>query len=114
MTVRGSGPVVLAGRDITKAFGATHALRGVDFEIHAGEVVALIGENGAGKSTLMKILSGVYGPTSGTIELRGEPVTFADPSRARDELGWETTKSIEDMCADTWRWQSANPQGYPG
>ncbi|REF29769.1 UDP-glucose 4-epimerase GalE [Calidifontibacter indicus] len=42
------------------------------------------------------------------------PVTFADPSRARDELGWQTTKSIEDMCADTWRWQSANPQGYPG
>ena len=82
MTVRGSGPVVLAGRDITKAFGATHALRGVDFEIHAGEVVALIGENGAGKSTLMKILSGVQGPTSGTIELRGEPVTFADPTEA--------------------------------
>lgn len=42
------------------------------------------------------------------------PVTFADPTRAANELGWRTTKSIEDMCADTWRWQSANPQGYPG
>jgi len=82
MTVRDNAPVVLAGRDITKAFGATHALRGVDFEIHEGEVIALVGENGAGKSTLMKILSGVQGPTSGTIELRGEPVVFASPAEA--------------------------------
>lgn len=42
------------------------------------------------------------------------PVTYADPTRALHELGWRTTKSIEDMCADTWRWQSANPQGFPG
>lgn len=41
------------------------------------------------------------------------PITYADPSRALAELGWRTTKSVEDMCADTWRWQSANPQGYP-
>ena len=82
MTLDPNAPVVLAGRDITKAFGATHALRGVDFEVHAGEVVALIGENGAGKSTLMKILSGVQPPTSGTIELDGQDVTFASTTEA--------------------------------
>ena len=82
MTLRENAPVVLAGHNITKAFGATHALRGVDFEIRAGEVVALIGENGAGKSTLMKILSGVQPPTSGTIELDGEPIAFASTTDA--------------------------------
>ena len=39
--------------------------------------------------------------------------SYADPSRAQAELGWRAVKSVEDMCADTWRWQSANPHGYP-
>ena len=39
--------------------------------------------------------------------------SYADPSRAKDELGWETTKTVDDMCADTWRWQQNNPNGYP-
>jgi UDP-glucose 4-epimerase len=38
---------------------------------------------------------------------------YADPSRARQELGWTATRTIDDMCADTWRWQSLNPGGYP-
>lgn len=42
------------------------------------------------------------------------PAYWADPSRANTELGWRTEKSIDDMCADTWRWQSQNPDGYPG
>jgi UDP-glucose 4-epimerase len=42
------------------------------------------------------------------------PAYWADPSRAADELGWRTTRTIDDMCADTWRWQSQNPEGYPG
>lgn len=41
------------------------------------------------------------------------PQLWADPARAKEELGWEAKLSIADMCADTWRWQSANPQGYP-
>ena len=40
--------------------------------------------------------------------------SYADPSRANAELGWSTTKSVEEMCADAWRWQSQNPQGYAG
>ncbi|ACZ32084.1 UDP-glucose 4-epimerase [Xylanimonas cellulosilytica DSM 15894] len=40
--------------------------------------------------------------------------SYADPTRAREELGWTATRTIDDMCADTWRWQSANPQGFPG
>jgi ABC-type glutathione transport system ATPase component len=49
---------VMRAREINKVFGATHALRGVDFEVIPGRVTALFGENGAGKSTLMKILAG--------------------------------------------------------
>ncbi len=41
------------------------------------------------------------------------PVSYADPSKAGRELGWEAVHGIDEMCADTWRWQSANPQGYP-
>lgn len=40
------------------------------------------------------------------------PVVYADPSKAKEELGWETKKTLEDMCRDGWNWQSQNPQGY--
>lgn len=69
---------------ITKAYGGTHALRGVDFEIRRGAVTVLLGENGAGKSTLMKIMSGVEQPTSGHVELDGRRVEFGSPSDAVD------------------------------
>jgi ribose transport system ATP-binding protein len=69
-------------RQIVKAFGQNEVLRRVDLDIHAGEVHALAGENGAGKSTLMKILQGVYTITSGSIEVRGEPVTIRDTADA--------------------------------
>ena len=51
-------PAHLAVRGIHKRFGGVHALRGVDFEVARGEVMALVGDNGAGKSTLMKVLAG--------------------------------------------------------
>src|SRR5690606_10909208 len=78
------GEVVLAAQNIAKAYGRIHALKGVNFEIRRGQVTTLFGENGAGKSTLMKVLSGVIQPTSGTIILDGEPVTFNSSTEARD------------------------------
>lgn len=78
-----TGDVVLAARNIAKSYGNIHALKGVNFDIHRGQVTTLFGENGAGKSTLMKILSGVVRPTSGEIELDGKPVTFASSTDAR-------------------------------
>lgn len=74
--------IVLRARSITKEYGVTKALKGVDFEIRAGKVTTLFGENGAGKSTLMKILSGVEQPTSGTLEVNGELVSFASTTDA--------------------------------
>ncbi|MFC6490019.1 sugar ABC transporter ATP-binding protein [Nitratireductor sp. GCM10026969] len=76
--------VVLSARNIAKSFGNIHALKGVNFDVHRGEVTTLFGENGAGKSTLMKVLSGVIQPSSGEIVLEGRPVTFHSSSEARD------------------------------
>lgn len=69
-------------RGIEKRFGGVRALRGVDFDLHAGEVHVLLGENGAGKSTLMSVLSGVITPDQGTVTLGGQAVQFATPREA--------------------------------
>ena len=71
--------------NIHKAFGATRALKGVDFEVMPGEVHAIIGENGAGKSTLMKILSGAHVPDGGKMELAGAPYAPANPLSAQEK-----------------------------
>jgi ribose transport system ATP-binding protein len=68
---------------VTKRFGATVALAGVDFAVPAGSVHALVGENGAGKSTLMKILSGAHAADDGVMRLDGEPYAPRDPLHAR-------------------------------
>jgi len=54
--------VLFSAKDITKTFGGTQALKGVELEIHPGEIVGLVGENGAGKSTLLKIIIGATAP----------------------------------------------------
>jgi ribose transport system ATP-binding protein len=70
-------------RGVAKRFGAVQALDGVDLEVRAGEVHALVGENGAGKSTLMKVLAGAHAPDAGTMALFGEPYSPEGPLAAR-------------------------------
>ncbi|MDC0434230.1 sugar ABC transporter ATP-binding protein [bacterium] len=76
--------VVLSARNVSKSFGAVRALKGVNFDVHRGEVTTLFGENGAGKSTLMKILSGVMTPTSGELILDSEAVRIGSTIEARE------------------------------
>ena len=90
-------PPVLSLRGISKQFGAVSVLRDIDLEVHAGEVVALVGDNGAGKSTLIKILAGVHQPTSGTILFDGREVALDSPSRALD-LGIATVFQDLALC----------------
>ncbi|WP_235543576.1 ATP-binding cassette domain-containing protein [Phycicoccus sp. Soil803] len=75
----------MALKEVAKSFGAVTALRGVSIDVLPGETFALLGDNAAGKSTLMKILTGVYQPDSGSIELDGERVEFHMPSASRDK-----------------------------
>ncbi len=74
---------LLSMSGIGKSFGPVEVLRGVDFELNAGEVHVLAGENGAGKSTLIKILAGVYRSWRGRVELDGRKVSFSEPRQAR-------------------------------
>jgi len=91
------GEPILRLRGISKQFGAVSALADIDLDIHAGEVVALVGDNGAGKSTLVKILAGVHQPSSGTIEFMGKEVTLDTPAKAL-ELGIATVFQDLALC----------------
>ena len=78
-------PGALAVTGLSKRYGATHALRGVDLAVGEGELVGLLGPNGAGKSTLVKIACGLVRPTGGTAEVCGAP---AGTAAARGSLGY--------------------------
>ena len=73
---------LLSLRGIGKAYGPVVAVREVDLDIFAGEVVAICGDNGAGKSSLIKVISGAEEPSSGSISMRGQPVAFGSPHDA--------------------------------
>lgn len=77
--------LLFSAKNITKSFYGTQALKGVDLEVHEGEVVGLVGENGAGKSTLLKIIIGVQPQTSGEMFMQGKPFAPADPMAANKE-----------------------------
>ena len=81
---------VLKANNISIVFGGLHAVDNFSIEIKEGELVGLIGPNGAGKTTVFNMLTGVYIPTSGTIELRGQDVTKMDP-HSRVKIGISRT-----------------------
>ena len=78
-----STPLVFEAKALVKRYGQVTALDGVDFELRAGEIMAVIGDNGAGKSSLIKALSGATIPDEGSILLDGQPVLFRSPIEAR-------------------------------
>ncbi|GHF43990.1 simple sugar transport system ATP-binding protein [Deinococcus metalli] len=80
---------LLETRGITKRYGHVEALRGADFTVYPGEVVALLGDNGAGKSTLVKAITGTIQPDEGQVYFEGRPVQMTSPLDARS-LGIET------------------------
>lgn len=84
-----STPIVLQARGLTKRYGQVTALDGCDFELRAGEILAVIGDNGAGKSSLIKVLSGATVPDEGELHVDGAPVHFRTPIDAR-RAGIET------------------------
>lgn len=85
----GTGAPVLEARGLVKRYGRVVALDHANFELHAGEILAIIGDNGAGKSTMIKALSGAVVPDEGKVLLDGRPVSFRSPMQAR-EAGIET------------------------
>jgi fructose transport system ATP-binding protein len=84
-----SAKVVMKATGLVKRYGQVTALDGADFELRAGEILAVIGDNGAGKSSLIKALSGATIPDEGRIELDGKPIQFRSPIDAR-RVGIET------------------------
>jgi len=92
-------PPLLEAAGIHRSFGQVQALRGADFAVDAGEVVALIGDNGAGKSSLIKIMAGADAPDAGEIRLAGEVVEFGSVDQARAR-GIETVYQDLALCAE--------------
>ncbi|GGM12134.1 ABC transporter ATP-binding protein [Streptomyces fumigatiscleroticus] len=92
-----SATPVLALRGVSKRFGAVQALTDVELEIHAGEVVALVGDNGAGKSTLVKTIAGVHPIDDGVIEWEGKAVSISKPNDAQ-HLGIATVYQDLALC----------------
>jgi len=92
-----SGAPLLELEKVSKRFGPVQALDRVDFAVHAGEVVGLVGDNGAGKSTMVKTIAGIYSADEGTIRFDGEEVKIKGPQDAT-ELGIATVYQDLALC----------------
>lgn len=90
---------LLEVRGITKQYPGVMALKGMDFDVRAGEVHCLLGPNGAGKSTLIKCISGVHAPTEGEILIEGAPLPVGEPSQSM-ALGIGTIYQELDLVED--------------
>ncbi len=97
MSQREAAGPILEMSGLNKRFGAVQALTDVDFEVAAGEVVALVGDNGAGKSTLIKAISGAQPADDGTIRFEGRQVSIGTPADAQD-LGIATVYQDLALC----------------
>lgn len=87
------GAPILVGRAVTRRFGGLVAVNAVDLDVNEGEIFGLIGPNGAGKTTLFRLLSGIYKPTSGAIQLRGKDIAGRS-AHAVNAMGIATTHQI--------------------
>jgi len=91
---------LLATRRLDRRFGGVHAVRGVDLDVSAGEIVGLFGPNGAGKTTLFNLIAGNYPPDSGSVMLRGKDITRL-PAWQRARLGigrtFQVTRPFRDL-----------------
>ncbi len=88
---------LLVARGVSKSFGAVQALVDVDFDVRAGEVVALVGDNGAGKSTLIKAIAGVQPADAGRFWFDGREVAIRSPQDA-SRLGIATVYQNLALC----------------
>jgi D-xylose transport system ATP-binding protein len=93
----GSDHRLLEAKGVSKRFGAVEALTGVDFEVDAGEIVALVGDNGAGKSTLIKAIAGIQPGEEGEYLFEGRPVSVGSPTDAT-RLGIATVYQDLALC----------------
>ena len=93
---------ILELKNISKSFGAIHALENVDLDITQGEALGLMGDNGAGKSTLMKIVAGNFSPTNGEIFVAGKKTSFSNPLDSRNhgiEIVYQDLKLCNNLTA---------------
>jgi len=95
MTATATSTPLLELRGVSKSFGAVQALSGVDFDVHAGEVVGLVGDNGAGKSTLVKVMSGIHLSDTGDYRFEGEERKVSGPN---DPAGFGVATVYQDLA----------------